>query len=246
MINRIMTTRVAALAFAAIPLTAAPALADQPSWKPATSTSGLSLSIGDASFYVSTGTNSWRGRDGRSYSRSRYGQNPWEARQLRRSAVESCAASIQRQGYRVGFRDVDIDDDIRVQQTGRNSFTIRFEDVEFEGRRRELERDISCSVAYGNVVALHGIPQPGSRGYGYRQGSHHNYGYSGRPSWGQHGYTTYSGYSYGSSNSYGHPTYTSKASTYGGRSEGHSHDRSDDRGGRDDRDHRDRDGRRGH
>ena len=165
MINRIMTTRVAALAFAAIPLTAAPALADQPARASVTSTTGLSLSIGDASFYISAGNNNWRGRDGRYYRNDRYGQRPWETRQLRRQAVQQCAAVIQRKGYRAGFRDVDIDNDFRVKQIGPRGFRIRFDDVEFEGRRREFYRDVTCTVRRGDVVKIAGLPERANRGH---------------------------------------------------------------------------------
>lgn len=189
MMKRIMNTRVAALALAATPLLAAPALADAPASRTAVAAPALSLNVGDASLYVSVGHDRWRGRDGRYHSRSSYGQSPWEVRGLRRSAMQQCAAAIQRQGYRTGFRDVDIDDDVRIRQTGRNSFHIRFDDVEFEGRRRELERDISCSVNYGRVVSLTGIPQPGRRGYGFRDDHRgHGWGNNRGSSWGDNGH----------------------------------------------------------
>ncbi|MGB3624648.1 MAG: hypothetical protein WA989_02400 [Henriciella sp.] len=218
-----MNTRVAALALAATPLTALPALADAPASTTAVASPALSLSVGDASFYVSIGHDRWRGRDGRYHSRSRYGQAPWETRQLRRSAMQQCAAEIQRQGYRVGYRDIDIDDDIRTRQTGRNSFLVRFDDVEFEGRRRELERDISCSVSYGRVVSLSGIPRPGSRGYGYRNSGYgYSYGHSGNRgySWGNRGQ---------SHSSYGR---SDRHDNDHGRDRGRGRDRDDDRGRR--------------
>ncbi|MEQ9317402.1 MAG: hypothetical protein RLN72_16245 [Henriciella sp.] len=170
-----MNTRVAALALAATPLTALPALADAPASRTAIAAPALSLAVGDASLYISVGHDRWRGRDGRYYGRSSYGQSPWETRQLRRSAMQTCAAAIEHQGYRTGYRDVEIDDDAHVRQTGRNSFIIHFHEVEFEGRRRELETDITCTTSYGRVTGLSGIPQPGSRGYGYR---HRSYGSS--------------------------------------------------------------------
>ncbi|MEM5516877.1 hypothetical protein WNY37_07935 [Henriciella sp. AS95] len=187
-----MTTRVAALALAATPLLAAPAFADAPARSTVTASPALTVALGDASFYVSIGNDRWRGRNGRYYGRSTYGQSPWEVRQMRRSAMQQCAAAIQRKGYRAGFRDIDIDDDVRVRQTGRNSFHVRFDDVEFEGRRRELERDISCSVDYGRVVSLSGIPQPGRRGYGFRDDHRGNsWGHNNHrgSSWGNRGYS---------------------------------------------------------
>ena len=168
-----MTSRVAALALAATPLIAAPAFADAPDRAIQTGLGGLSLNLGDASFYVSAGHDNWRGRDGRHYRTNQWNQRPWEVRQLRRDAMQRCAAAIQRQGYRTGFRDVDIDDDVRIRQLGPRGFQVRFDDVEFEGRRREVERDVRCTVRHGNVVEITGLPQPGQRGNanGHRYGN---------------------------------------------------------------------------
>lgn len=179
MMKHVMKTRVAALAFAALPLTAAPAFAEDAGYRAQTAFSGAMLSVGDASFYISVGGDRWRGRDGRYYTNDRYGQRPWETRQLRRDAVRQCAAAIQRQGYRAGFRDVDIDNDLRVSQTARNAFRVRFDDVEFEGRRREVYRDVTCTVRRGSVVELAGLPEPGRRGHNDRwdrRGDRHDYG----------------------------------------------------------------------
>ncbi|WP_300395741.1 hypothetical protein [Henriciella sp.] len=167
-----MSNRVAALALAAIPLTAAPAFADAPATTTQTALSGLSLNVADASFYVSVGHDRWRGRNGRTYRTNQWGQSPREVRHLRRDALQRCAGAIQRQGYRAGFRDVDIDDDYRVRQLGPRGFRVRFDDVEFEGRRREFERDVRCTVRRGNVVKLIGLPQPGRRGWNNRRYDH--------------------------------------------------------------------------
>lgn len=179
MIKTIMKTRVAALAFAALPLTALPALADEAPYRTQTAVSGFSLSVADSSFYVSVGNNRYRGRDGRYYNNDRYGQRPWETRQLRREAVRMCAAAIQRQGYRAGFRDVDIDNDLRVNQIGPKGFRVLFDDVEFEGRRREFYRDVNCTVRQGRIANISGLPTPGNRGQqghdrGYDDRGHHN------------------------------------------------------------------------
>ncbi|WP_018146666.1 hypothetical protein [Henriciella marina] len=173
-----MKTRVAALAFAALPLTALPALADEAPHRAQTAVSGFSLSVADASFYVSVGNDRYRGRDGRYYQNDRYGQRPWQTRQLRREAVRMCAAAIQRQGYRAGFRDVDIDNDLRVNQIGPKGFRVLFDDVEFEGRRREFYRDVNCTVRQGRVMNVTGLPTPGRRGQqGHDRGHHNNNGY---------------------------------------------------------------------
>ena len=171
MMKRIMTPRMAALAFAAMPFLAAPALADAPASSLPTGAGGLSVNLGDASLYVTVDHNDSRRRDGRHYRENRWGQRRWEVRRMKRDARHRCAAAIERAGYRAGFRDVDIDDDIRVRQVGPRGFEVRFDEVEFEGRRREFERDVHCSVRRGNVVNLSGLPQRGRRGHGY----HHRY-----------------------------------------------------------------------
>ena len=186
MMKRIMTPRVAALALAATPLLAAPAFADGPDRGHRPAVSDLSLSVGDASFYVSVGHDNWRGRNGRSYRSNQWGQRPWEVRQLKRDALQRCAGAIQRQGYRAGFRDVDIDDDFRIRQLGPRGFRIRFDDVEFEGRRREFERDVSCTVRRGNVVDISGLPQPGHGGY--RHGGRYDHDWNRGRDWDRGGH----------------------------------------------------------
>ncbi len=173
MINRIMTHRVVALAFAAIPLTAAPALADAPGHRTSVAAPALSLSVGDASFYVSVGHDQWRGRNGRSYRSNQWGQSPWETRQLKRDALQTCRRAVSVQGYRTGFRDVDIDDDYRIHQVGPRGFEVHLDDVEFEGRRRDFDARVSCVVRQGSVRSISGLPQPGQRGY---RGGHGNHG----------------------------------------------------------------------
>ena len=103
MMKHVMKTRVAALAFAALPLTAAPAFAEDAGYRAQTAFSGAMLSVGDASFYISVGGDRWRGRDGRYYTNDRYGQRPWETRQLRRDAAGSRASrAIGRSRFHVG------------------------------------------------------------------------------------------------------------------------------------------------
>ncbi|HIG23678.1 MAG TPA: hypothetical protein EYG02_14200 [Henriciella marina] len=221
MMKNVMKNRVAALALAALPLTAAPAFADEAPHRSATAFSGAFLSVADASFYISVGNDRWRGRDGRYYSNDRYGQRPWQTRQLRRDAVRQCAAVIQRQGYRAGFRDVDIDNDLRVRQIGPQGFVVRFDDVEFEGRRREFYRDVSCTVRRGQVVQVAGLPEPGRRG---------NRGYNNGYNNGHHGYRSHSSTTYGPRGAHTVTTTTASQTPdphlYGGR------------GNRDDRGHR--------
>lgn len=155
MINRIMTSGVAAVALAASAFFALPAAAD-----PVRSNASLTIQIG------SNGASVYRDvRRGSRYGVNQWGQRRHEVRQLRRDAVRACSASIERQAYRVGFRDVDIDNDLRVHQIGPYGFEVRFDDVEFEGRRRDFERDVTCVVRRGNVVQVAGLPQPRRAAY---------------------------------------------------------------------------------
>lgn len=168
MMKRIMTHRVAALALAAIPLTAAPALADQPG-RTATSTAGLSVGLADAGIYVSIGDDRRRGY-GRHHGRTNHWNQPrWEVRQMRRHAIRRCAGAIKRKGYRFGYHDIEIDDDVRARQIGPRGFRVRFDEVEFEGRRRDFERRVSCTVRRGHVVSVDGFPRPGRRGHRYHR-----------------------------------------------------------------------------
>ncbi|MFT5775353.1 MAG: hypothetical protein ACI93G_000105 [Hyphomonas sp.] len=165
MINSIMTFRVAAAAFAVPALFAAPAAADpvrgaivQLEHKLGTNTS-LTLQVGH---------NSRDRRDTRDY-RGSYRLNQWrqserEVSSLRRDALQACRRAVAKQAYRIGYRDVDFDDDSRVRQTGPYDFRVRLDDVEFEARRRERESDVTCSVRRGYVVNIEGIPAAGHRG----------------------------------------------------------------------------------
>lgn len=148
MMKRIMTTGGAAVALAASAfLFAPPAAADHGAHR-----SGKS--------YHSHG-----GRY-RSDDHGRYANT----RQLRRNAVRTCRRAIRDEGYYKGFHDIDFEDR-RVRQVGPAGFIVRYE-TEFEGRRREFERNVYCEVRRGRIVALEGIPQPGryrqKRRYGHR------------------------------------------------------------------------------
>ena len=91
-------------------------------------------------------------------------------RGLSRDAVQACRRVVAKQAYRIGYRDVDFDDDRRVRQIGPNGFRVTLDDVEFEGRRRDRERDVTCTIRHGNVVNVEGIPAPGHRGYQHTRG----------------------------------------------------------------------------
>lgn len=165
MINRIMTFRVAAAAFAVPALFAAPAAADpvrgaivQLEQKLGTNTS-LTLQVGH---------NSRDRRDSRDYRRgyqlNQWGQSQREVTGLRRDALQACRRAVAKQAYRIGYRDVDFDDDRRVRQTGPHDFRVVLDDVEFEARRRDRESDVTCAVRRGHVVNIQGIPAASHHG----------------------------------------------------------------------------------
>lgn len=93
-----------------------------------------------------------------------YGHNDRQVRAMRRDAVQACRAAIRHEGRRLGYRDIDIDDDLRVRQTGPASFHVRFDEVEFESRRRDIERRVACDTFRGRVTNLSGLPHPARGG----------------------------------------------------------------------------------
>jgi len=174
MIKRIMTFRVAAAAFAVPALFAAPAAADPVRG----AIVQLEQKLGaNTSLVVQVGQNDRHGRDDRygrndhrDYRVNQWGQSQREVRGLRRDAVQACRREVAKQAYRIGYREVDFDDDRRVRQIGPFGFRVMLDDVEFEGRRRERESDVTCTVRRGHVVDIHGLPAPGRRGYQHAGG----------------------------------------------------------------------------
>ncbi|MEL6258751.1 MAG: hypothetical protein AAFQ67_06825 [Pseudomonadota bacterium] len=90
-------------------------------------------------------------------------------KELRRNAARQCRRAIRREARYIGFRDVDFDGR-RIKQIGPRGFAVTF-DTEFEGRRREFDRYVTCVVRRGEVRRIEGVPRPGRR-----HGKH--YGYS--------------------------------------------------------------------
>ncbi|MEM1088337.1 MAG: hypothetical protein AAGH90_11455 [Pseudomonadota bacterium] len=180
MMKGIINNRVAALALAASALITPAALADNHK------RSGVSISIGTdrGAFVYQTGHTGhvYDGRyhQSRHYSGHRYygrrglnefGQTRREVRERRRTAIQACRQAIRSEAGFLGFRDVDFDDGRRARQIGPRGFVITFNEVEFETRRREIERPIRCTVRRGTrVTQLEGIPQ--RRGRRYRNSQH--------------------------------------------------------------------------
>lgn len=97
----------------------------------------------------------------------------YDRRELRRDAARQCRRAIRRIGRDIGFREIEFDDR-KVRQIGPYAFEVRFE-TEFEGRRREFERDVWCLVRRGRVVDIDGIPRPGRHGRRDRYDDHRRY-----------------------------------------------------------------------
>lgn len=183
-----MTTRAAVQALAAPLLLTAPALADKGHSKGKRANATISIGNGHSGITVSTsnrgynayGYNRSYGHSNRGYNRGyRYGVNEWgqtrrEVKQLKRQAIRACRQAIRQEANYKGFRDVDFDDGRRAYQNGRQGFRVTFNEVEFEGRRRDIERQVTCQVRRGtNVKWIDGIPQRGKRGH--RRNSSYRY-----------------------------------------------------------------------
>ena len=182
MMKRIMKPRAAALALAAPLLLTAPALADHGKSSKSvngtisvqTENGGLYLNIGDQG-YRSYGYNTRRhspygyGHDG--YYVNDWGQTKREVRRLKRRAIRACRAAIRDEAHYRGFHDVDFEDGRRARQIGPKGFRVTFHEVEFEGRRRDIDRQVTCVVRRGDhVKRLEGLPSPRGRGYNDRRG----------------------------------------------------------------------------
>ncbi|MEO0981355.1 MAG: hypothetical protein AAFX03_01740 [Pseudomonadota bacterium] len=84
-------------------------------------------------------------------------------RQLRRQAARTCRRAIRNEAYHIGFRDVDFNGRY-VERIGPRGFAVTFA-TEFEGRRREFHRNVTCVVRRGEVRRIEGVPRGRGRGY---------------------------------------------------------------------------------
>lgn len=165
-----MTPRAAALALAAPLLFTLPALAhhDKPNKQV---TGGITVQTGNGALHFNVGRH---GHSSIGYSSNRrYANNTYRAgnREAKRRAVQACRRAIRNEANYLGFRDVDFDDGRYVEQIGRRGYRVTFNEVEFETRRRDIERPVTCIVRGGDQVRdLHGIPQRGQRGHNNRNG----------------------------------------------------------------------------
>ena len=175
MIKRIMTPRAAALALAAPLLFAMPALAhhDKPSKRV---TGGITVQTGNGALHFNVGRHG-NGSFGYSSNR-RYGYNDYRTgnREARRRAVRACRQAIRTEADYLGFHDVDFEDGRYAERIGPRGFRVTFNEVEFEGRRRDFERPVTCIVRRGDQVReIYGIPKRGQRGNRRDQRGHRGY-----------------------------------------------------------------------
>ena len=180
MINRIMNSRAAAVAFAASALIVAPAFADS-GHKRVHAKNGSAVSVkvnlgSGVALKFANGNVALRNHHGSNsrlaYNNSRF-NNGRNTRQLRRNAIEACRQAVKYESRDFGFRRVYLDDVERVRQIGPNGFLVRAE-FEFEGPRRDFERDVTCEVRRGRVVDIDNLP----RRIASRRGNNNQYGFS--------------------------------------------------------------------
>jgi hypothetical protein len=184
MMKRIMNPGVAAVAFAASALFAAPASADPIAQAQARAIEEIEAKAsGDLRSDHRADHRDWRRDSGGRYGRydrlNRFGQTRWEEAGLRRDAIRACQYDVDRFAHRYGFYDVDYRDDVDerdVYQYSRYGFSVSFYHVEFEGRHRDFERTLLCEVDRGRVVRLDGLPvwRGTGRGRGYWDETRHD------------------------------------------------------------------------
>lgn len=174
MMKRIMKPRAAALALAAPLLFAAPALADH-NRSDHRVTGGVTVQTGNGSLYFGVGDNGYRSY-GYTTKRHRdygygYGHYGHDDRKLKRRAIRACRAAIRDEAHYRGFRDVDFDRGRYAERIGPRGFRVTFHEVEFETRRRDIERPVTCIVRRGDVVKrIDGIPHRRGRDHHPRRG----------------------------------------------------------------------------
>jgi hypothetical protein len=92
---------------------------------------------------------------------NQYGQTDREVRELSRDAVKACRRAVCYEARQLGYRNVEIDDDVYIRQVGPRGFFVTLGEGDFEGRRRDMETRV------GSVITVEGIPHPSkSKGYG--------------------------------------------------------------------------------
>jgi len=176
MMKRIMQPRAAALALAAPLLLAAPALADKGKSSKRV-TGSISVQTDNGALHLNLGDRGYRSHGYTTrhhdygYGHNRYDVNEWgqtrrEVRRMKRRAIRACRSAIHSEAHHLGFYDVDFEDGRRARQIGPRGFRVTFNEVEFESRRRDIERRVTCIVRRGDIVRrIEGLPSPRGRGY---------------------------------------------------------------------------------
>jgi len=165
MTKPIRTLGAAVVALATPALLAAPAAADARGAAAKVETrlgddTRLTLAIGSAGYDSHRREDGYRGGDGYRRDLNQWGQSDREVRDLTRDAVQTCRQAVRQEARYLGYRDIDIDEDRRVRQVGPRGFFVTFDEVEFEGRRRDREARVTCEIRRGDVVSLEGLPRP--------------------------------------------------------------------------------------
>lgn len=157
---------------AAVVALAAPALFTLPTAADTRSVARVETLLGsDTKLTLSIGSGYDDDHRGGGYRRGlkQYGQTDWEVRELSRDAVKGGRQAVRYEARQLGYRDVEIDDDLYVRQTGPRGFFVTLGEVEFEGRRRDVETRVSCEIRRGSVISVEGVPYP-YKGKGYGRG----------------------------------------------------------------------------
>ena len=166
MMNPIKSLGAAVVALAAPALFTLPAAADTRSVAKIETLLGSDTTL---TLAIGSGYDDYHRGSGYRRGLNQYGQTDWEVRELSRDAVQACRQAVRYEARQLGYRDVDIDDDERVRQIGPRGFFVTLDEVEFEGRRRDVETRVSCEIRRGSVVSVEGIPYP-YKGKGYGRG----------------------------------------------------------------------------
>lgn len=167
MMKRIMKPRAAALALAAPLLFTAPALAD-PGNSSKSVRGSISIQTDNGALHLNLGDRGYRSygydtRRYRSYGDRYIGRR--DLRRMKRQAIRACRRAIRDEAHHLGFHDVDFDDGRYAERIGPRGFRVTFNEVEFETRRREFERPVTCIVRRGDQVReIYGIPERRHRG----------------------------------------------------------------------------------
>lgn len=98
-----------------------------------------------------------------------------ESERLSRDAIQACRAGIVYEARRLGYRDVDFDSRAWAQPIGPGGYSVRFREVEFESRRHEFERSVSCTVRQGRVTDIDGLPHYGGGPRGWSNSSYYRH-----------------------------------------------------------------------